>query len=196
MNETLSYYNQHAKEFVESTVNVEFSEIQNRFTSYLNTGDYLLDFGCGSGRDSLAFIRKGFLVEAVDGSREICELASKLIGQPVRCMQFGELDEVNKYHGIWACSSILHLPKAELKEVFYKIYLALKVNGYLYTSFKYGEFEGIRNGRYFTDLTEDGISTLIEEIDGFDVCDIHITSDVRPGRGEEKWLNVIIKKWR
>ena len=45
---TLHYYTVHADEFCESTVNVEFSTIQQRFLSKLKKGSYLLDFGCGS----------------------------------------------------------------------------------------------------------------------------------------------------
>jgi hypothetical protein len=39
------------------------------------------------------------------------------------------------------------LPKAELRDVLAKMSLALKDNGIIYTSFKYGNFEGMRNGR-------------------------------------------------
>lgn len=57
-------------------------------------------------------------------------------------MLFQELDAVNEYNGIWACSSILHLPKKELRSVLQKMCIALKDNGMIYTSFKYGNFEG------------------------------------------------------
>ena len=45
--------------------------------------------------------------------------------------------------GIWACSSILHLPKKELKQVLVNMEQALHIGGIIYTSFKYGDFEGI-----------------------------------------------------
>lgn len=60
-------------------------------------------------------------------------------------------DAVNEYNGIWACSSILHLPKKELRSVLQKMCIALKDNGMIYTS-KYGNFAGDRNGHYFTDF--------------------------------------------
>ena len=68
-------------------------------------------------------------------------------------MLFQNLDEEDQYDGIWACSSILHLPKDELKIVLNKMSRALRANGIIYTSFKYGNFEGERNGRFFTDFT-------------------------------------------
>ena len=107
---------------------------------------------------------------------------------------FQELDEVNSYDGIWACSSILHLPKKELLSVIRKMCVALKESGIIYTSFKYGDFEGERNGRHFTDFTEDGFQYFIKEVPEIMVVENWITGDVRPGRGEEKWLNLILQK--
>lgn len=68
---TLAYYNIHAEEFYQSTLNIEFSAMQNSFLSKLKTGAYILDFGCGSGRDTKYFLEQGFHVDAVDGSSEI-----------------------------------------------------------------------------------------------------------------------------
>ena len=107
---------------------------------------------------------------------------------------FQELSEVDKYDGIWACSSILHLPVGELDEVMRKMMIALKKNGIIYTSFKYGTFAGERNGRYFTDMTEEVFAVFLSGIDGLKIEEQWITSDVRPGRGEEKWLNLILRK--
>lgn len=193
MNQTLLYYNQKAEEFVNSTVSVDFTETQKRFADKLMDGAYILDFGCGSGRDTKYFLEKGFKVDAIDGSEELCKLASEYTGVNVRCMLFQDLDEYKKYDGIWACSSILHLSKEELKPVFEKMCRALKDDGYIYTSFKHSDFEGIRNGRYFTDFTIDSFSVFIEDCD-IEICEYWITGDVRPGREEEKWLNLILKK--
>ena len=109
-------------------------------------------------------------------------------------MFFQELVEVDKYDGIWACSSILHLPIDELTKVMRKMVVALKENGIIYTSFKYGTFAGERNGRFFTDMTEETFAEFLSRIDGLEVEEQWTTSDVRPGRGEEKWLNLILRK--
>lgn len=191
---TLKYYNENAKRFYWETVNVSFSAIQEAFIKYLPKGAYILDFGCGSGRDSKAFMDKGYKVDAIDGSEEMCKLAEKLIGKEVKCIRFQDFKETNKYDGIWACSSILHLDINSLYNVFDIMKKALKDSGYLYTSFKYGNFRGIRNGRYFTDMTEDSFNEFILSVGGFDIIDINITKDVRPGREEEKWINIILKK--
>ena len=109
-------------------------------------------------------------------------------------MLFQELDVCDKYDGIWACASILHLPKNDLKIVLQKMEAALKKHGFIYTSFKYGEFEGERNGRYFTDFTIDTFQTFIQDIEGLQIKENWMTGDVRPGRGEERWLNLILQK--
>ncbi len=191
--ETLGYYNKKASDFFDNTVDVNFTKIQDKFLSYLKPGTKILDFGCGSGRDTRYFLDKNYKVEAFDGSEEMCRLASDYTGIPVKHMFFNDFTEVDKYQGIWACSSILHLPYEELKEVFIKIARGLKDKGILYTSFKEGSYEGFRNGRYFTDLTEDKLTELVEETKVFEIIELWITRDVRPGR-DERWLNVIMRK--
>lgn len=191
---TIEYYNKNAKDFTKGTVNVDFSDIQNKFLDKLDKDAVILDFGCGSGRDTKYFMEKGYMTEAVDGSPELCRIASEYTGIEVKNMLFQDLKEVEKYDAIWACSSILHLSYDELAEVMKKIATALKDNGLMYTSFKYGEFEGFRNGRYFIDMTEEKLEKLLEETESFVIEEMWITSDVRPERGEEKWLNLFLRK--
>lgn len=192
-NKTLDYYNQNAESFIQGTVSVDFKETQDKFLQSL-TGKTILDFGCGSGRDTKYFIESGYAVTAIDGSEELCKSASAYTGIQVKHMLFQDLNEVDCYDGIWACSSILHLPKEELKIVSQKMSRALKQNGIIYTSFKYGNFEGERNGRYFTDFTLDGFKDFISDVKDIAIEEYWITGDVRPGREEEKWLNLILRK--
>ena len=192
-NKTLDYYNQNAESFIQGTVSVDFKQTQDKFLQSL-TGKTILDFGCGSGRDTKYFIESGYAVTAIDGSEELCKSASAYTGIQVKHMLFQDLDEVDCYDGIWACSSILHLPKEELKIVTQKMSRALKPNGIIYTSFKYGNFEGERNGRYFTDFTLDEFKDFISDVKDIAIEEYWITGDVRPGREDEKWLNLILRK--
>jgi SAM-dependent methyltransferase len=170
------------------------SETRDRFLRYMPEKACILDFGCGSGRDTKAFLERGYRVDATDGSGELCRSASKFTGIPVKQMLFQELSAKEQYDGIWACSSILHLSSEELPPVLNKMAAALKDKGIIYTSFKYGDFEGMRNGRYFTDLTEESFEDILLSIEDLVTEKLWITSDVRPGRGEEKWLNLILRK--
>lgn len=194
MDTTLKYYSENAEQFVQGTASVDFSETQDRFLGKLKDGASILDFGCGSGRDTKCFLDKGYAVTATDGSAELCELASEFTGIKVHQMLFEELSDMKQYDGIWACSSILHVPKNQLVNIFERMVNALKDNGVIYTSFKYSDFEGLRNGRYFTDFTIDSFKTFIYEINNLQIEEFWITGDVRPGRGEEKWLNLILRK--
>jgi SAM-dependent methyltransferase len=139
-------------------------------------------------------MEQGYPVDAVDGSEELCKAATEYTGIEVKQMLFRDLNVADKYDGIWACSSILHLPKAELLDVISKMIRALKSNGVIYTSFKYGEFEGERNERYFTDFTERSFREYITEISNIAVEESWISRDVRPDRDEEKWLNLILRR--
>ena len=191
---TIEYYNENVDKFVNDTQDVVFCATQDLFLSYLNEGDSILDLGCGSGRDTKYFLSKGYKVDATDGSEEICKVASDYTGINVKCLLFNELDEIDKYDGIWACASILHLDRDDLIDVFHRIARALKDNGILYTSFKYSEFEGMRNGRYFTDFTIESFNEFQTNIPDFIIEKIWITNDVRIGREDEKWLNLIMRK--
>ena len=191
---TLDYYNSKAKDFVTDTVAVAFTEMQDTFLEYIPKGGRILDFGCGSGRDTKYFISKGYDVDATDGSEELCKIASEYTGIKIKQMLFEELDEVELYDGVWACASILHVEKKQLPEILKKIATATKKGGVVYTSFKYGEFEGIRNGRFFTYLTEDSFGEILRCVSDLAIEKLWISADVRAERGEERWLNIVLRK--
>ena len=91
MKKTLSYYNTNTSSFVESTQSVQMTEAWYRFTAKLPTSSIILDFGCGSGRDTKYFLEHGYLVEAIDGSEELCKVASAYAGITVKKQLFTEL---------------------------------------------------------------------------------------------------------
>jgi len=194
MSETINYYDKNVNVFFETTVNADMSEQYNFFEKYLYKGAALLDCGCGSGRDTKYFLEKGYDVIAIDGSKELCMKASKLTGIDIKHMFFQDINFDKRFDGIWACASLLHLSKEDLIEVINKLKLAMTSRGVLYISFKYGEFCGIRNGRYFLDLTEGVLNKIIGIVGGLKVKETYISVDVRPGRENEKWLNAIITK--
>ena len=131
---TLDYYNKNAKKFITGTISVDFGTIQNQFLDKLPSGAEILDYGCGSGRDTKYFLEQGCKVTAIDGSQELCKLASEYTGIPVKRMLFRDLNEKEAYDGIWACSSILHVPANELQDIIEKMANALRAHGIIYTS--------------------------------------------------------------
>lgn len=191
---TLAYYATKAEAFAASTLNVDFSATQERFAHLLPQGSRVLDFGCGSGRDTRWFKEHGFVVTATDGSPELAAIAEQVAGIPVRVELFGDLADVESFDGVWACSSILHLPKQELADVLRRIERALIPGGILYTSFKHGDFEGMRNGRHFTNFTEPSFRRFVSDVCELEVEEFWTSADVRPDRGDERWLNAILRK--
>ena len=189
----MNYYNKHAKEFIDGTINCDMSVQYSFFEKYLSKdAKRIMDLGFGSGRDSLYFKSKGYKVTSIDPTQEFCDKAKELGLEDVRCMTAQEIDDEDEYDGIWACASLLHVPSNELNDVFKKCYKSLKKNGVMYCSFKYGEFEGIRKERFFVDLNEESFKEYIKDTE-FVIKEVLITKDVRPDR-EESWLNVILEK--
>ena len=193
-NPTLAYYHRNAEEFVSGTVGVDMRDARSRFCAALPEGALILDFGCGSGRDTKAFLEAGYRVEATDGSEELCRKASRFAGVPVKRMLFSELDAAGRYDGVWACASILHLPKDELTDVIRKISAALRPGGILYTSFKYGNAEETRGGRYFTDFTEGKLQEYWKQFPSLRIVEYWITADARPGLEDLRWNNLLARR--
>ena len=109
-------------------------------------------------------------------------------------MSFEDIEFKDNFDGIWACASVLHVPENNISTVLSKFTDALKDNGILYTSFKYGDREQIRNGRFFADYTEERFDQLLAVIPKLELIQYWKTSDLRPGRLEEKWLNILLRK--
>ncbi len=190
---TIDYYNKHAEEFTASTFEVDMESLYQPFLVELQEGARILDVGCGPGRDTLAFKNKGYQVDAIDYSEELVKKATQLTGIPVRLQSFYEIDADQAYDGIWACASLLHCERTRLKEVIGKLLSALKPNGMLYMSFKYGNGDRQKDGRQFTDLGEVQAKALLGQFDRVQQIQQWITIDQRPER-QEKWLNLIWKK--
>ena len=114
MTATLAYYNEHAAAFFADTVDVDMAALHQRFLSTISAGGVLLDAGCGSGRDTRAFLERDFRVFAFDASPELAQLAAVHTGIAVAVRTFSDVREQSCYDGIWACASLLHLPAADI----------------------------------------------------------------------------------
>ena len=190
---TLEYYQRHAQDFFSSTVNVDMESRYQTFLQRITEGGCILDAGCGSGRDSKAFLEKGYRVEAFDASSEMVNLASQHAGLHVRRMTFNDIADIEHYDGIWCCASLLHVSAEELPSVMSKLAHALKKGGTWYVSFKYGETERVKDGRHFTDLTEQRLEKLIAPLTNITLLSSWTTRDKRPDR-DEMWLNALLQK--
>lgn len=190
---TIDYYNKNAEEFTASTFEVDMESLYRPFLAELPGGTRILDVGCGSGRDTLAFKNKGYHVDAIDYSEELVKKATRLTGIPIKLQSFYEIDADEAYGGIWACASLLHCERNRLPEVLEKMLRALKPKGVIYMSFKHGDLDREKDGRHFTDLNEYQAEELLNQFNNISLVQQWITIDKRPDRTEE-WLNILLKK--
>lgn len=191
---SIDYYNKEADAFFESTIDVDMKNLYTKFEKYISPHAHILDAGCGSGRDVKYFLDEGYVVSAFDASEELVQKASEYTGIDVNQMLFQDLDESNEYDAIWSCASLLHVPRNEIHDVFVKFIRALKNNGVWYMSFKSGENERDKDGRFFNDYTTDKLKLLLESYsDDLNIKELWITSDNRPDRNEQ-WTNAILIK--
>lgn len=184
------YYDEHAVEFINETFDCDMSNLYSFFEKYATNIKTLLDVGFGSGRDMVYFKNKGIEVFGIDPSIEMCNNAKKIGLNNVFDSDVLNMNFNKSFDAIWACASLLHVESKFLNQAFKNCANALKNNGIMYCSFKYGDFEGERNGRFFVDMTEDNLKEFLKDT-GFSITDMMITEDVRPNK-TTKWLNVIL----
>lgn len=192
---TLDYYNKNSEEYFNSTLNVDMTNTYKPFLKLVPKDGKILDLGCGSGRDSMNFMKLGYEVTAVDGAKELAKRASVLLGKEVILSTFEELELKEKFHGIWACASLLHIKREDLKTVLNNLYNNLEDNGVFYMSFKYGEKEYVDDkNRYFNCFTDESIISFINENTKYNILGLYITEDKLGRVNEVKWVNLICNK--
>ena len=188
---TLSWYRENAIQYAEETRNSLVLDALWEFLSRMKEGGTILDYGSGSGRDSAYFINKGFSVDSLDGSAEMKAQAERLFGIKVKLSSFLSLEEKEKYDGIWAQASILHLEEHDLRVALTLIERSLKRDGVFYSSFRKGEEDGYENGRWYTNMTERRFLSFLPA--SLYVEKIWESQDVRPGVSRT-WLSIICRK--
>jgi len=199
---TLDYYQRNAKEFFSQTINVDMQNVYQPFLEYLpkahlSNQQKILDVGCGSGRDSVFFANQGFEVVAIDGSQNVIDLAKQTDTRiDWQCLRFHEIAKQslqNHFTGIWACASLLHVPFDELPKLLNDLILCIKSDGILYASFKYGDAEREKDGRFFCDMNEQRWKLIEEQLDSAKPVMIWQTLDNRVDR-QEIWWNILYCK--
>lgn len=191
--DSIDYYNRYAVPYYEKTVELSMEEQLQRFLEYLPENADVLDLGCGSGRDTVFLEEEGCVVTAMDGSEQMCKLASIHTGREVLHLKVEDMEFDDVFHGIWACAVLGHFPPEEIQGVMKKILRALKEDGILYFSVRKGDRNGRFNGRYFYDYDREALNHLLDSLSGIKVLDIWKTSDLREGQSS-RWYNVLIRK--
>jgi SAM-dependent methyltransferase len=191
---TIRYYDEHVAEYISDTSPLDMAALYQTLLQYVPKGGHILDVGCGPGRDTKVFLDLGYKVTAFDASTAMAAAASKFTGQQVKVMRVQDLDFEEQFDGVWACASLLHVPRAELSGVIDRITRAMKVGGVFYMSFKHGSGERTVGERFFDDQTEASLTEAIQLHRQLSIVMIWTSSDVRPGRDQEKWINAVARR--
>ena len=191
---TIEYYNRNASLYFDNTVKADLSECYEHFLKYIGSGGRIIDIGAGSGRDVKYFKDRGYVVEAIDAAEEMCRLASDYSGVVVRCESIYTWQPEEKYDGMWANASLLHIPIAEIEDFIFRVSNYLNLNGVFYISMKSGVQTGYDDsGRFFTNFSEDIMQKIVAKCTMYKVAEIWETEDSICREGF-RWLNFILKR--
>lgn len=191
--ETIGFYTGNAAVYTSREQAADRPHLET-FLAQLQEGASILELGCGGGQDSEFMLAAGFDVHPTDGTPEIAKAAQARLGIPVATLLFEDIDDRERYDGVWANACLLHVPRAALAGIIGRVHGALKTGGVFYASFKAGEAEGRDTfGRYYNYPSRAWLENVYGQ---FGWTSVGITS--RQGSGYDRmptdWLHVTATK--
>ena len=155
------------------------SYFQNSFDKYVEReaelfiknlkGKKILDLGSGPGNQALYFKNKGFDILCIDNSEEMIKLCRQK-GLKAEVMDIEYLNLSEKFGGIWANASLLHLKKESLPKIIARLKSLLNQEGIIYVAVKEGDKGGFEENdkypgmkRYFTYFRIKDIEDLFKD---------------------------------
>ena len=194
MNKTIDFYNNNADQYYQSTVAADLDAARKKFAEHLQPEARIVDVGCGSGRDVVAFRDMGFSAEGIDASEALVRLATERLGITANVADMSDWIADEAYDGIWCCASLMHLNEEDCERFFSNLKYNLRTGGVLYISVKTGIETGTdAAGRYLRNFNEEDIRDLINKAAGLRLSELWYTDDTLSRRGF-RWLNVIAEK--
>lgn len=188
------YYNNNAIDYCKRTLKIDLQSIYPEFLQHLKINNKILDAGCGSGRDSKFFQQLSYDITAMDASKELVLLSSKLIGKPTLHLSFDEMTFENEFDGIWACASLLHVSNVQMNTILEKFVHALKTNGIWFMSFKYGTEELFYNGILYNYQNEMTLSRYIANFHNLKTIKMWKHHSCDSSNSQVDWLCCIVQK--
>lgn len=190
----LAYYDANAEAYAKQTYHADLSHLYVPFLALLPRNARILDVGCGGGRDMRVFRERGYKPFGIDPSTALVKIARQYSGAEVAVAKVDELEFEENFDGVWACASLLHLPRAELPNGLMHIHRSLIAGGVLFLSVQAGHGEEFgEDGRFYTRYDESEIRIGVHALD-FDILETWKTSDALLGRTEICWINLLARK--
>jgi SAM-dependent methyltransferase len=149
---TLAHYDERASDFWEGTRGHDVRQNIAALLRHVRGAPPLriLDFGCGPGRDLMAFRALGHEPVGLEGSPQFAAMARAHSGCEVWQQDFLALQlPPASFDGIFANASLFHVPSSQLPRVLGELHATLKPGGVLFASNPHGHNEeGWNRGRY------------------------------------------------
>ena len=188
-----NYYENNAERYAAETFSADMSEQYQSFLPLLKKGAKILDVGSGSGRDACYFQKQGYQVTALEPSKNLGREIRKVFSGELVCSDIQNYRPTERYDGIWACASLIHLQEEEVLQFFEKIDQYLNDNGIIYISGKNGISTGkVEDGRFFLEFTEQLVEKILTVNKQLKLEQLWYTEDVSGRRGF-RWLNVVLR---
>jgi SAM-dependent methyltransferase len=172
---TIDEYQTTAASFREGTWDHDVSQNRQALIAAMprNPGR-ILDFGCGPGRDIVAFQAEGHEAIGLDATPAFVEMAKQAGSGEVWQQNFLNLDLPEQFFdGIFANASLIHVPQSEMLRVLKDLWRSLVPGGAIGMSLARGDGEGFADrltGQRYTSFWEyETIAPLIEQA-GFTIA--------------------------
>ena len=192
VDDTVGWYERSAAAYAAETLGRNPGFLREAFAARLPPGGSILDAGSGSGRDTLAFIEAGFDVDAFDASEGLAVFSSRLTGRPTQVARFESyVGPHDRYDGVWAFASLLHVREADIPPVVGRLAACLKRGGWLFANFKIGKGERLDEfGRRYTDMTRPQLLRLFGAMPAWQCVEI-TTQKAEAAFGRPTgWINI------
>ena len=189
---TEQYYSDHYIDYIRRTEKFEYFDnlyqLISKYSNYLEENSTILDVGFGSGRDAIFFADRGFKVSALDNNLNfIHELRKKRNDIELIHSSIRDLSSPIPFDAMWICGTISHIPVNQLKITIQGIVKNLKVNGYLFISYKCSEhsFSMVDDlGRFFQVMRSEDMLDLLKG-NGIEVIETEM--DIADRNDEALW---------
>jgi SAM-dependent methyltransferase len=197
---TIAEYQSTAASFREGTWDHDVSQNRSALVAAMprNPGR-ILDFGCGPGRDIVAFQAEGHEAIGLDATPAFVEMAKQAGGGEVWQQNFLNLDLPDQFFdGIFANASLIHVPQSEMLRVLKDLWRSLVPKGAIAMSLARGAGEGYADrltGQRYTSFWEYATITPLIEQAGFTIAHHYYRP---PGLPQEmqSWIAIVAHRSR
>jgi SAM-dependent methyltransferase len=196
LEETLLSYSRHPNFYANRYCTADLSVYRNEFLGALpSVSGFVLDGGCGPGRDCKEFYQAGMSVVGLDRSIELLRISQSRTPAPLIAGDLLRLPfRPRSFDGVWLCSSLVHLPSTFIEEVLLRVRKLLKREGVVFASIINGSRSGWQpdpfgGRRWFAQLREEEALELVSRV-GL----VLIKSSIKPGALSGTWINLLARR--